>query len=120
MCSEQRLFTIAHEHQTITTLILVWQFDPKVSQTTSTGYCQKMNGNYVISILGNLTYFAVDLHWDRLGWYCSAVGYYRTAVGYYRVIAQETLKSKNSHQGLFIASKITKNGPVTAENHKNE
>ena len=48
----------------------------------------------VILILAkNLTYFDVDLHWDRLAWYHRAVGYYRTAVGYYRIIAQKVVKS---------------------------
>ena len=48
----------------------------------------------VILILAkNLTYFDVDLHWDRLAWYHRAVGYYRTAVGYYPIIAQKVLKS---------------------------
>ena len=53
-------------------------------------------------------------------WLSPTIDYYRTVVGYYRVIAQKTLKLKNSHQDLLKTSKMNKIGSITAENDKNE
>ena len=53
-------------------------------------------------------------------WLSPTIDYYRTVVGYYRVIAEKTLNLEKYDHDMFKTSKITKNGPVTAENPKNE
>ena len=112
-----RLVVIASQSVTIALLAAQKKTLVKVRSKSFSKHLLSKNERRMIIII---LIFDIFRCWSTFGIASPAVGYYRTAVGYYRVIAQKIIKSKKSDQRLFRTSKITKNGPVTAENHKNE